>query len=464
MAIEQFHEDVEVISKLGDLPNQDDGLTPAQLKAKFDQASIAIKNFINDVLVPVINELEAAKDPEIIYGLDTTLSQAGRAAEAAAVGTALADKFGSEDVIPVANGGTGATTAAAARTNLGAAAASHNHSASQINSGTLPVTRGGTGGATAEAARKSLGAAGNENLLGNWYLSNPVNQRGATSYTAVGFCIDRWSFEQWSAISPTVEIRDGCVAVTCGCTASDTNTTKLRQTIDDPSRLDGKTVTLSAKLKNVSVNGNPRLTIYYNGSKKDMNITSAHANSIISVTATLPTSLSSVYVAIGNDANASGKGGFDIEIEAMKLELGSVSTLANDAPPSYSEQLLECQRYYIRFSANGGGQWLMGGSNGNTAYLPLHLPVPMRGTAQPTLSWSGSPNAFENLNLYNYVSGGSAEITSLSIPKDSDGNSANVNRQSFVLYAAHASNAIGSKSIANLRIYTGGWISLSCEI
>ena len=82
------------------------------------------------VQVPVINELEEAKDPEIIYGLDTTLSQAGRAAEAAAVGTALADKFGSEDVIPVANGGTGATTAAAALTNLGAAAASHNHSAS----------------------------------------------------------------------------------------------------------------------------------------------------------------------------------------------------------------------------------------------------------------------------------------------------------------------------------------------
>jgi hypothetical protein len=120
MAIEQFNEDVEVISKLGDLPNQDDGLTAEELKAKFDQASIAIKNFINNVLVPVINELEAAKDPEYIYGLDTTLSVGGRAAEAAAVGAALAKKFGNVDTVPIENGGTGAPNATEARANLGA--------------------------------------------------------------------------------------------------------------------------------------------------------------------------------------------------------------------------------------------------------------------------------------------------------------------------------------------------------
>lgn len=41
--------------------------------------------------------------------------------------------------VPLAKGGTGATTAAAARTSLGAAAASHTHAASQVTSGNLLV-------------------------------------------------------------------------------------------------------------------------------------------------------------------------------------------------------------------------------------------------------------------------------------------------------------------------------------
>ena len=89
--------------------------------------------------------------------------------------------------MPIAKGGTGATSAAQARTNLGAAAASHTHTvsaitdfpatmppsehthnATDINAGTLdsarlpvvPVNKGGTGAATAEQARANLGAEG----------------------------------------------------------------------------------------------------------------------------------------------------------------------------------------------------------------------------------------------------------------------------------------------------------------
>ena len=63
------------------------------------------------------------------------------------------------DTLGVSRGGTGAKTAAAARANLGAAAASHEHSAADITSGLLPISRGGTGHSTASAARAALGAA-----------------------------------------------------------------------------------------------------------------------------------------------------------------------------------------------------------------------------------------------------------------------------------------------------------------
>lgn len=59
--------------------------------------------------------------------------------------------------LAVEKGGTGATTAEQARTNLGAAAATHNHSAAEITSGTLPISRGGTGATSRYAALQALG-------------------------------------------------------------------------------------------------------------------------------------------------------------------------------------------------------------------------------------------------------------------------------------------------------------------
>lgn len=80
--------------------------------------------------------------------------------------------------IDVAHGGTGAATAAAALTNLGAAAATHNHAASNITSGTLPVARGGTGVATLTS-----GAA----LIGNG--ANAVTTRNITNNTTTSAAI-----------------------------------------------------------------------------------------------------------------------------------------------------------------------------------------------------------------------------------------------------------------------------------
>lgn len=64
---------------------------------------------------------------------------------------------GVSGTLPIGNGGTGATTADAALTNLGAAKASHTHAAADLP--VIPITKGGTGASTAEKALENLGAA-----------------------------------------------------------------------------------------------------------------------------------------------------------------------------------------------------------------------------------------------------------------------------------------------------------------
>ena len=59
-----------------------------------------------------------------------------------------------ENAVPVANGGTGATTAAEARTNLGITPA---NIGAEPTISKLPVSKGGTGAGTAESARENLG-------------------------------------------------------------------------------------------------------------------------------------------------------------------------------------------------------------------------------------------------------------------------------------------------------------------
>ena len=56
MALTQLTDDLNYIQQLGDNPNTDNGLTPAELKAWFDKAPNAIKKYLNSTL---IQELDA---------------------------------------------------------------------------------------------------------------------------------------------------------------------------------------------------------------------------------------------------------------------------------------------------------------------------------------------------------------------------------------------------------------------
>lgn len=60
MKIPEFLDDLNIISKLGDNPGADNGLTAEGLKAKFDEGALTIQQYLNGVLIATLNQIFAA--------------------------------------------------------------------------------------------------------------------------------------------------------------------------------------------------------------------------------------------------------------------------------------------------------------------------------------------------------------------------------------------------------------------
>lgn len=85
MPLPNFLEDMEIITKLSNNPNDDDGLGPDELKFLYDKAGILIKTYINEELLP---ELESA-----IASAARGISQQGIPGNVINNGTINADKL-----------------------------------------------------------------------------------------------------------------------------------------------------------------------------------------------------------------------------------------------------------------------------------------------------------------------------------------------------------------------------------
>jgi len=78
-----------------------------------------------------------------------------------------------------------------------------------------------------------------------------------------------------------------------------------------------------------------------------------------------------------------------ITVKAVKIELGSVSTLAMDTVPNYQQELAKCQRYFTRFSWSSGYPDIAWGveTATNQFWGFITTPVPMR--TKPSVSSNG---------------------------------------------------------------------------
>jgi hypothetical protein len=73
MAIPKFLEDLNIISRIGNKPGSDSGLTTEQFKAKFDEGILKIQTYINEHLIP---GLEGAVSEEgLLSQINTVLGK-----------------------------------------------------------------------------------------------------------------------------------------------------------------------------------------------------------------------------------------------------------------------------------------------------------------------------------------------------------------------------------------------------
>ena len=213
------------------------------------------------------------------------------------------------------------------------------------------------------------GGGGGRNLVDNPFFT--INQRGFTVGSTVGYTVDRWKNDNGSAIT----FSDGVIGLPANA--------NFIQPIEPDlyAELVGKTVTLS---------------VLYSD------------NTIASGTITVPSSGSTYATGTPRLAmNGTSKRFFcypptNISVRAFKLELGSVSTLANDAPPDYGEELAKCQRYFQRVVApsygNGFGFGRAHSATECRVYIPL--PVPLRASPSVSITNIGSVSLAGNGNTY----------------------------------------------------------------
>lgn len=251
------------------------------------------------------------------------------------------------------------------------------------SSSTKPVT---SGGILADINSK----VSHENLLDNpWFT---VNQRGFTSGNPEVpiHVADRWAVRYNPSNSGSVSLSNNILTLT-----STGNLLIVGERFEEAVGFSGKTLTASILLSDGTIYYGTGVFPSKNGS--DLNVIDTNDFTVYYQYS----SSSGNYPFLGVLCKANKT----ISIKAVKLELGSVSTLANDTAPNYAEELVKCQRYFYKtmITTKEGSQTTSKLSNAtNTNFLTgVDFPVQMRDI--PTYSNVKAQDFFGTVLIDNVV-------------------------------------------------------------
>lgn len=209
------------------------------------------------------------------------------------------------------------------------------------------------------------GGVSNINLLDNAWFT--VNQRGVTTLTS-GFISDRWKIYNGTGVVNADK------TITFTATQSDAviyQTSPYRNDIVD------KVVTLSIMYNDYTVESGT-VTVAASG-WRGFTLSSG-------IYLALDTINNKVQFVIGVP------NGTTVTIRAVKLEAGSVSTLANDVAPNYGIELYKCKAYFQRIYFTSAWRVVTLGfcETATSGSATLNLSAPLRTIDNVIFSYSGS--------------------------------------------------------------------------
>lgn len=267
-------------------------------------------------------------------------------------------------------------------------------------------------------------ANSNRNLFDNpWFT---VNQRGKTSYNA-GYSVDRWVVTR----NASINVLSNGIRLTTTANRWGIEQRCVKNLIPH-----GTTVTFSALIdgkivqKSFVWNG-ASTTVYPDGSAVGLEINTA------------PTEYDRWYIC---NTIASTH-----TIRAVKIEIGSYSTLANDVPPKKRSALADCQERFLRVKSDTyvGVVGFGSQTQSDRAYILIPTPVTMELNENNTMSVSltGTARLIGN-------GSGTINVTSVSfVSREANG----------VLIACFGSN-IAANQTYNLYLTSGSYIDISGDL